>query len=294
VWLGVLGVLGVLGCAKIGPGLDTGAPLAAIVEDGPPPPAWDWWTAGTCPGGATFTPEIFPDGGTVIRCIPGRPGTPARGPGAAMRDGHTSVGNYDDDAQVGPWPEYDAGGHQTAIRVFVRDVEVFGALYQDGAPLVMHRASACELDREIARRGHPDLARPDPQCVERMPFFPGVAITGVYANDAGCLDRVWVIDCVPQREPPSPRSILARGGWASARGDTRGTLALRYLGEALDRTRLEPGATVTVGADGTVVIEGWQTTSSGGGWNVPTETRAHRRWRFTPDGDVTSEPLGGS
>src|ERR1700690_647353 len=127
-------------CGKKGAGITTGG----AGDEGPPAPAWDWWKARACPDGAAFHEQKWPH--EVGRSIECRRGDKADGPGATIRAREVSVGSYRDGAKVGAWPVFDEQGQQIEARTYAGDTMVYGAVMQDGAPLVARAAPGCDSD----------------------------------------------------------------------------------------------------------------------------------------------------
>lgn len=271
---GIVVVVALVGaCGKVGPGIPTGAG-GGVIDDGPSP-AWDWWKHPPC----EVREETHGDAQTIA-CAGG-------GAAAIVRPDHIEVGTMRGGDRAGAWRVYDARGALLEVLAYDRGDLVYGSVVQDGAPLVPHTASGCDGDAELARIAGKHAAGPG-GCMDRYGFFPGVARVGEYAPDAGCLGNVWVVDCARAAHAPAPKDVIARSGWARAKGPARERIAMRYLEEAGGGV-LDPGTRAIAAPDGAVVVEGWRTVTHES--IAPTETRDHLRWTFTPDGDVTAKAV---
>ncbi len=204
-------------------------------------------------------------------------------------------GTYARGNQVGDWSTFDEHGAQTLLVRRDRDGEVFELLYQDGQPLVpMPKATACDDKAGLERVAFGAAKRgDDPECLERPRNFPGVAVAGQFAYDAGCMSpRSWIIDCEKVAEPGAP-ALLARAGWARAKGKVREALAMAYV-EQIDMMwsgsiQSEPDAAKALAAaDGSVVVTAWTAPRSGMREDL---SIALRQWTFTPGGAVTDKTI---
>lgn len=279
---GVLVVVAVVGaCSKVGPGIPTGGG-GGVIDDGASP-AWDWWKHPDCGGAAKVHDHTQGDTRT-IGCVGGGE---LYGEYAIVRPDRIEVGTMKDGDRAGAWRVYDARGQLLEVLAYSAGELVYGAVVQDGAPLVPHTATGCDDDAELARIAGKHTAGPG-GCMDRYGFFPGVARVGEYAPDAGCLGNVWVVDCAVVAQAPAPKDVIARSGWARAKGPARERIAMRYLEEAGGGV-LDPGTRAIAAPDGAVVVEGWRTVTHES--IAPTETRDHLRWTFTPDGDVSARPV---
>ncbi|HTJ40935.1 MAG TPA: hypothetical protein VL463_02530 [Kofleriaceae bacterium] len=258
-------------CSKEGPGI----PLVGGAAGGPPAPAWDWWKHPSCPEGTKLADKTFANGQRQIGCD--RDGR-EDGPFASIHDGRVHVGTKRDGARVGEWPIYDEQGGLLEVRTYDRDELVYASIVQDGAPLVARAPGACDA---------PDRAPGG--CDEIYGYFPGIARTGVYAPDAGCVDQQWIIDCQKGGVLPPPKDVLARAGWPRAKAAARAQLALRYVEAFSDYVQLPDDAKPIAGADGSVVLDAWVTRTEPS--EDPISFREHVVWTFSPAGDVTMATL---
>jgi antitoxin component YwqK of YwqJK toxin-antitoxin module len=211
----------------------------------------------------------------------------------------TERGTYARGTQVGDWSRFEGGAQTELVRRDRDGDELFELLYQDGQPLVpVPGKSACADKKALAAAaGRPVSSRGDvPDCVQRIRHFPGLAVVGSFAYDAGCMGGQWLADCKTIAPPAAP-AVLARGGWAKAKGQRREALALAYLDEVvglwggpstLDKP--DPRAAVAA-ADGSVVVTAWTASGRSGMVRQTERTLTQVQWRFAPDGAMTEKTL---
>jgi antitoxin component YwqK of YwqJK toxin-antitoxin module len=206
-----------------------------------------------------------------------------------------SKGAYLLGGQVGDWSAFDDKGAQTLLtrREATGCTTIAEILYQDGAPLATVTTTACDTKESLERAAFGDKKAKDHVCLERMRHFPGVAVAGGFAYDRGCAQTTWLLDCKPQAAAPDSKTVLARAGWAKAKGPARQILALAYVDEVVLRwsgsiTDSPDKRSSVARADGGVVVTAWTSPPSG---MRPTRTITLMEWTFTPDGAVTSRSL---
>jgi antitoxin component YwqK of YwqJK toxin-antitoxin module len=106
--------------------------------------------------------------------------------------------------------------------------------WQGGEPLAEPSDEALRCsDEEVVKRAWADETGADSErhaCLETSPSFPGIAVTGVFANDRGCMPRGFMVDC-DYREALSSQDALTRAGWRRADPGRREALALAWLRE---------------------------------------------------------------
>jgi antitoxin component YwqK of YwqJK toxin-antitoxin module len=206
-------------------------------------------------------------------------------------------GTYHRGTQIGDWATYDDKGAQTGLtRRDGQGDELFEILYDGGQPLVPLPAPGPCDDKagvEKVAFGHVHTGD-EPECVERPRHFPGIAVAGSFAYDAGCLDPTWVVDCKKVSDPPDSKAVLARAGWAKAKGKVREALASAYVDEIAmmwdGSTMEEPDPRKIVSnTDGSVVVTAWTAPRSGMRYD-PTITKV--AWTFTKDGAVSVKTVG--
>ena len=214
-------------------------------------------------------------------------------------DGVREQETYRRGTQIGDSSSFDEHGAQT--RLVRRDregTELFEILFDGGKPLVpVPAVSRCDDKAGMMRAAGMHVSRGDePECIERLRHFPGVAVVGSFAYDAGCMDPQWMIDCKKVDPAPDAKAILARAGWAKAKGPLREELASAYVDEV---AMLWAGGTleqpdprkVVSGADGGVVVTAWTAPRAG---MRPDPTITLVEWTFTPAGTVTEKTIKSS
>jgi antitoxin component YwqK of YwqJK toxin-antitoxin module len=188
-----------------------------------------------------------------------------------------------------------------AGQIVERSVWVAGAqrsrqLYRDGKPLAeLPEPSDCDEDPGLSRALERSRGRGLPSehaCVTRNPLFPGLAVVGDFAHDAGCMGATWVVDCAVTGTALGSAAVLARAGWAEADGEQRIVIAKEYLRSfGLDHRHLsstpEPPQW-QVRDDGGVEAIVWVSEPSG---MLPRQELAKQKLDFGPDGELASETL---
>ena len=207
-------------------------------------------------------------------------------------------GTYYRGRQIGDWQSFDDKGAQTQlVRRDGKGDELFEILYDGGQPLVpVPSPGPCDDNAAVAKAaGMPVRNGSDtPECVERPRHFPGIAVSGSFAYDAGCMDATWVVDCKKVANAPDSKAILARAGWPKAKGKLREALAQAYveeISELWDGSLMnDPDPVKSVAAaDGSVVVTAWTAPRPGMQYD-PTITKV--AWTFTADGAVSQKVVG--
>ena len=205
-------------------------------------------------------------------------------------------GTYARGNQVGDWSDFDDHGAQTRLtRRDGKGDEQWELLYDGGKPLVpVPGATACDDKEGMARAAGISGGRRggEPECLERMRHFTGLAVVGSFAYDAGCMDPQWIVDCKKGSAPDS-KAVLARAGWPRAKGAQREELAMAYVNEVamlwsgsmLDEP--DPRKTVS-GGDGSVTVTAWTAAPAG---MRPDPTITMIEWKFTSDGAVSQRTV---
>ena len=130
----------------------------------------------------------------------------------------------------------------------------------------------------------------DNSCMQPSTTFKGLVVTGMFANDRGCIGQGILVGC--QINPPGfEAAAMAKAGWGNADLATRQKLAVAWLQEIDDLQIVETKpnkfpkefSPVSATADGnTVVVELWTIDPAG---MQPVQVYRKHKVVFAADGN---------